>query len=103
MPNNVSFAIKFGTGLAGRSYRGRFYHIGFSEAMVADNVIITGNANQIRDAFPTLAGDLGAVGLEHVVVSKQLNGVPRTVGVATKITTYSYTDLRVDTQRKRLS
>lgn len=103
LPNNVAFVIKFTTGLSGRSYRGRFYFCGLTESQVGGNLINQADADNIVGAFNALPTALAAVDLEHVVVSTFTNGAPRAAGVATPITTYSYTDLVVDTQRKRLT
>ena len=39
MPNATTIAVKKNTGRAGRSYRGRVYHVGLTEIQVQDNRI----------------------------------------------------------------
>lgn len=103
MPNNVTFVIKFGTGLSGRSYRGRFYHVGLVEGQVTGNNIATVTADLLVACFEELAATYIPEGMEHVVVSTFSGGAPRVSGVATPVISYTYTDLTIDTQRKRLS
>lgn len=100
----ATFAIKFSTGLSGRSYRGRMYWPQLIEGLVVANDLNAGYAAGIRDAvedfFTSINDD--AVGT-HNVVSYQNDCEWNTTGVATPVTGYSYTDLHVDSQRRRLS
>jgi len=101
LPNNVTVAVKWSTGLAGRSYRGRTYHIGLAEAFVTGNVLessfataLLGIYNDLLEAFDTYPGDL-------TVVSKFHNNAARTTGIATPIISCSINPV-VDSQRRRL-
>lgn len=104
MPLSVTVAIKFGTGLTGRSRRGRAYHVGLCEDQVEGNAIVSARNTAIVAAwneFPVvLAGE--SPFWQHVVVSYISNGVPREEGLATPIQSYS-SDGLVDTQRRRLT
>lgn len=104
MPNNVTMAVKFATGLSGRSYHGRNYVPGLSDTIVDGNnidpdwaaLIVTGYSNLI---FPTAAIPSGWI---WVVVSKFANNEPRTEGIFTEVIAVSVTDLTVDSMRTRL-
>ena len=103
MPMNVSYAVKHTTGLAGRSFRGRSYWIGLSEADVAGDFVTQARSAAIVTAYDELRTDiLAATGFEFVVVSRYADGLPRVTGVFTPIVDSSVVDLRVDTQRRRL-
>lgn len=103
MPANVTYATKFLTGFAGRSYRGRTYAVGLAEGQVAGDSVTSGTATAILNAWNEWVNiDVPAIDGVAVVVSKYANGAPRTTGLATPIVTVAQTDLRVDTQRRRL-
>lgn len=104
LPSNVCWALKKSTGLAGRSFRGRVYHMGLGEAEVSGNFVDGTYAANVLDAWNELLDDAKttADGFDMVVTSRQHNGVPRVTGVATPVTGIIHVDLRVDTQRRRL-
>lgn len=104
LPSNVAWCLKKQTGRAGRSYRGRIYHPGMGEAQVSGNYVDATYASDVIDAYNYIVDNITGVGqgFEMVVVSYQNNGVPRTSGLATVVTGIVATDLRVDTQRRRL-
>lgn len=101
MPGNVALALKFTTGYVGRSARGRIYLGGWCEGNVVVNTINDTPSNAIRDAF---RDDLSArvSPAFHVIVSRFHNGAPRSTAMTLPVTGYSYTDKRVDSQRRRL-
>lgn len=102
LPSNVALALKFTTGFVGRSARGRIYIGGWGESSVTGNFVLTGHADFIKDAFTDdLQTAIGAA-CRHVVVSRYHNGALRLVGQVLPVTAYSYTDYRVDSQRRRL-
>lgn len=103
MPMSVTLAFKFATGVAGRSYRGRLYFVGLGEASVSGDYVATADANSIRDALVALNAAMHTAGYELVVVSRFHDGAPRSSAVVTPVTSISYVDLRVDTQRRRLA
>lgn len=103
LPGNVAWAVKLLTGLTGRSYRGRSFFIGLAESSVSGNYIGQTTADAIVDAWVELKDViLPNLSAELVVVSRYTGGEPRVAGVATPVTTISYTDLVVDSQRRRL-
>lgn len=101
MPNNVTVAVKWSTGRAGRSYRGRTFHIGLTEDYVTDNQLSAGGVaylntvyGDLLDAFDSYPGDL-------VVASRYHNNAPRVSGITTPIVSYSINPV-IDSQRRRL-
>ncbi len=101
MPNATTIAVKKNTGRAGRSFRGRVYHIGLTEIQVQDNRITPTATAAINTAYSTLITRYTAINCEWVVASTQNNKVPRLVGVATPIVGVSV-DPVIDSQRRRL-
>lgn len=101
LPNHVSLAIKWNTGLRGRSYRGRTYHLGLVEADVVGNNVISVTLANIIDNYEAILSILDAQGYTLVVASKFQGNAPRTTGVTTPILTVT-SDGTVDSQRRRL-
>jgi len=104
MPNNVSFVVSHRTGLTGRSGRGRTYLWGLATVSLSANedVFLTTFADQAVDEFEALDSFVAPIGWEHVVLSRHSGGVPRATALIIPVTQYVYTDLKVDTRRKRL-
>jgi len=104
LPNNVTLAFTLRTAFRGRSFRGRVYHVGISEAAVTGNVM-SGSALDQALAFYTgliaLAGDVGEPIHKLVVLSYFTGGAVRPSPVATPVTSIS-TDGVIDSQRRRL-
>jgi len=102
MPNNVSLAIKFLTGLSGKSGRGRLYIVGMPRGEVTNNVV----SATLADAWVTALNAVfdAAAGLtwQPVVLSRRTGGAARAVAVGYAITGIGYTDRIVDSQRRRL-
>lgn len=103
-PGGVTIALKFSTGSAGRSFRGRMYWTGIAESQASGNVLL----DAVADAFVTDMNDFfddveTATGLTHVVVSYCNGNAWRTTGVATPVLTVLLTDKNLDSQRRRLA
>jgi len=103
LPNNVTVAVKWSTGLAGRSFRGRTYHIGMPENSTVGNTVSAGPLDDLLAAYDALIGIPPAVDAAYtlVVVSLFHNNAPRVAGVATDILDSSI-DPTIDSQRRRL-
>lgn len=103
LPNSVSLAVKWGTGLRGRSYRGRTYQIGMVEGAVNGNTVVPGSLEVFRSAYDALrtALDNATLGVEFCVLSQTTDGAPRVAGVCTPISGITI-DPTVDNQRRRL-
>jgi len=105
-PLNVTFCIKLGTGIIGRSYRGRLYTPGvYANNAVNVNTMAAAEAALIVASLGTLKTALAAGTPSSVlsVLSYRHNFAWRTTAVATPVTTISYTDLALDSQRRRLN
>lgn len=102
MPGNVAFAISFRTGRAGKSYRGRVYHPWLSESEVTGNSLSQTRADALVAAWETLDASLALLDCYIGVVSLRSNKQWREQGIITRVTSYIWTDLNVDTQRRRV-
>lgn len=102
MPNSTTIAVKWGTGLTGRSFRGRTYHIGLAESQVNNNSIDSATVTGLLASYNTLLSTITGTGYTMVVASRVSNNVPRTTGVTTPILNASFADITVDSQRRRL-
>lgn len=97
-PNNVTVAVSWRTGFAGRSNRGRTFHIGLMEDMVLGNAVTAANLTSLQsiyDALRTAIGNVEVGGFSHLVVaSRKLQ--------STQVITSCQIDPFVDSQRRRL-
>lgn len=102
--NNVTLAIARKTGHRGRSTQGRIYWPGISDAMM-DGVtqILSSAAANIVAAITATDAAVASAGWTPVTVSFQHDGVVSSAGVVTPISAWEVTDLRVDSQRRRLA
>lgn len=104
LPNNVSCVFTKRTLLRGRSYRGRFYHMGLVESQVNGNQVTSDFASVFTGYYTQLMGiELPGSTDEAtmVVLSLYEDNQPRTQGLATLVTAIS-TDGIIDSQRRRL-
>lgn len=101
MPNATTIAVKKSTGRAGRSYRGRVYHIGLTEAQVDNNRISAATVTALNAAYEALIDSYDAANFQWVVASTYFNNAPRVIGITTPIIGVS-TDPVIDSQRRRL-
>jgi len=98
---NAATVVSFGTGLTGRSFRGRFYIGALPQSFLTDaQHIYSSVATDIIAAFQALINAMEAAGYVFSVLSKIANGVARAVGILTEVTTIA-TDTKVDSQRRR--
>lgn len=105
MPNNVTCVATLRTAKRGRSFRGRIYHVGLTEADVTGDSLVPGTAASLESGYSqfrnvTLASSGKVAGL--VVASFVADGNPRAFGVVTPVTTVQV-NLFVDSQRRRLT
>lgn len=103
LPNNVTLAIAFLTGLSGRTNRGRNFWPSFVEAEVTDQRVLQAKVDSIiglYDGNLLGAGTLVAGWTWSVISRKML--VPLGPGRAVPITAVTVNDLVVDSQRRRL-
>lgn len=101
LPNNVTVAIAKRTGLGGRSFRGRTFHIGLSDNQVGNNEILPPTLTALGQVYTLLINVDLSGNPPLVVVSRRHGGNPRLVGVATPVTSITI-DKFTDSQRRRL-
>jgi hypothetical protein len=100
--NQVAIAIKHNTATGGRSGRGRSFIPGLPQtAKVTPNRIALGVMSALTSAFDDLDTAIVAGGYAPVVLSRIHDNAARSVGVGFPITSHSYTDNIVDSQRRR--
>lgn len=104
LPYQCSFVISWKTGLAGRAYRGRTYVTGFGEDRqslgVWDAQAIS-NMNALATQLLAVFGPSGTnPNWQFVVISEQLNNVPRAEPIGTPIVSANFRSA-VRTQRRR--
>lgn len=102
MPNNVTWVVKFTTGSTGRSQRGRNYVVGLMEGSVVNNQINELLADQFVAAYQVLLGIATDLNLDWCILSRRAGNAERDVGLGFKILAVTYTDLTIDSQRRRL-
>lgn len=105
LPPQAAWVVKWSTGLAGRSYRGRTYFSGLSEGLQASGVWTSANVTFMDTnltaflaRYRKTAGVNGDWGL--VVISRVNNGVVRPTPIGTEITGFTSRTI-VYTQRRR--
>jgi hypothetical protein len=103
MPTNVTIAVKWITGLTGRSNRGRTYHIGLRAAHIDGNQLTTIAAGEIEATWNAIFDQLTLGGDPMVVASLYHDNAPRVTGVTTPIVGAVLADINLDSQRRRLT
>lgn len=98
LPNNVSFAIKRKTGLSGRHNRGRIYWVGLTDGQLADANSLHAS---LADGLVSFCNGL------LVAVNAATPGGPEVIvdkvhGTKVNVSGYAYTDLFIDSSRRRL-
>lgn len=105
LPAHCSWAIKWSTGKRGRSFRGRTFHIGLglADLNAADpNTVDATRAAAIVAAYGGLLTSIGTFGASLVVVQRKSAGNWINPPLTHPITAATFTDLNVDSQRRRL-
>lgn len=105
IPTVNALSVSKITGTFGRSYRGRwFWPIWDKSDLASADVVNTVRANEITTALAAFqtAVETGTYPCNMGIVSQQINKVPRAHGVFYQIVKWRYSDLRVDSQRRRL-
>jgi len=101
VPFQCAFCVTHLTGLTGRSNRGRTYFGYISEADNNNGLLEVGRAIGLRNGLEGVRLEMGRAGWTHVVVSRVRNKVRLPVAVTVPVIGYKYTDLIIDTQRRR--
>jgi len=103
VPGNVTWCVKFLTGLTGRSYRGRNYIMGMTEDATVGNQMDAGRAAAFVANYEALLDLVDATDFTWVVLSRVQNNVPLANAIGAPIINVGYTDLNLDSQRRRLT
>lgn len=101
LPANVTGCITFVTALRGRSFRGRNYIPGLTEAMVTNSTIDNLTVADFVSGYEELLIDLSTEPYDWVVYSRFTANAPRAIGVMTDVVSCKM-DQTVDSQRRRL-
>ena len=103
LPNHCTFAIKFLTAQRGRSFRGRNYIPLLPDTKTLDNSVDQTWADALVAAYDEIFNIPSfSTPFLWVVVSRYSAGLPRSPGISTPVTDVAYTDLTIDSQRRRL-
>lgn len=105
LPRNASFAVRFDTGLTGRSQHGRLYIPCLSTEMCTDNShshISQATAEAWCDKLDTLQLQFRTYDIDIVVTSYRTNNAWREIASNSEVIGFSYYNLLVDSQRRRL-
>lgn len=104
LPNNSTFTVKFATGLAGRTARGRWYVAGLTSDCVSNGIVVpSGVAGAWVNALTALQDELQLSTWDLCITSFRVNKAWRTEGLSRPVTGISYTDLNLDSMRRRLA
>jgi len=101
VPASVALVVSTRTAKTGRSFRGRTYLPGLTEASVTGNNVNALTMTTAADYLDDIVTDLATANFDLVVYSLYSEGAPRVTPVQTPITT-AVINSRVDTQRRRL-
>lgn len=101
LPSQVTIAISLRTGVAGRSGRGRLYHVGLVESQVTGDYINGAALTALQTAYNNLRLALEAASYFWIVASFYTNGAPRVSAQRRAIQSVTLTDSRVDRQIRR--
>jgi hypothetical protein len=105
LPTNATFCIKLGTGLTGRSARGRLYFVGLNaNALVNTNQVGFVFAGALVTQINNLMTAITAANANwHLVVTSfREAGAWRSEGKNFRVTSVAVVDYNVDSQRRRL-
>lgn len=102
LPMNATLAVKFSSGKAGRSYRGRNFWIGLCEGDVEGDFVSQSTRDAIQAAYLAWSAEVGDHDHFWYIVSRQHNNVQRTSGERSFVTGVSI-ESTVDSQRRRLA
>lgn len=102
LPGNVTVAISFRTAFRGRSFRGRNYFVGLTEAQVTNDTVVDATVIALRGAYEALPGVIIPHAANHVVVSRFTAGAARPTALTTLVLNYLVNNT-IDSQRRRLA
>lgn len=101
VPNNVAFCVTHRTALRGKSFRGRTYIPGLSNAAVNTNTVLAVSGDAIVDGFNAMRTALFTDGINFCILSRRFGKAWRAAGQATPVEVSLVRDYFVDSQRGR--
>jgi hypothetical protein len=101
LPMNVTVAVSLHTGIRGRSFNGRLYHIGLTAAMVVDSQLQEVMKPIILSQYQNLVSRLAGLETPMSILSRVSGKALRATAIATVVTTVTL-DGTLDSQRRRL-
>ena len=102
-PNNVTFSLKKNSGVSGRKFRGRFYHIGLSNDNLDGNTVGAVALTALVSTYNALMTDLNTASYPLVVAYRDYSGPPpHPIVGGIKVLSITAVDATVDSQRRRL-
>jgi len=101
LPAQCCFCVTHLTGFTGRSNRGRTYFGPLAEQDTSNDTLSVGRADGFRNGLVSIRNVMANAGWQHVVVSRVRNGVRLPVAATVPVIGYRYTDLFIDSQRRR--
>jgi len=103
LPTNVTFCVTLRTAYTGRSARGRFYALPFTNnGMASINAVTSTYANGIRTFLRSVQAAALVAGWSLSIISRRTAGAPRLIGTHFVVTDIDYRNLIPDSQRGRL-
>lgn len=102
LPTGSTITASWRTGLSGRSFRGRTYHVGLTEAQVQNNEVTPTERLALFEAYAQLITDSIAFGSRLSVCSRVSGGVLRPNAILTTINAV-IVEAYIDSQRRRLT
>lgn len=101
LPGNVTAVASLNTAKRGKSYHGRLYHVGITEAETIGNVLQSNMRASITAYLEEIMGNCHIEGYDLCVVSFYHNGAPRVTAEVTPVATIVVNGT-LDSQRRRL-
>lgn len=102
MPGSIAACISFKGAGRGKWTRGRNYLTGLTEVKVSNNTLDGSFLTSAVNAYEKLRTDAGRPeNQEWVIISRYLDGVPRSSALITPVSAVMSTSARVDSMRRR--
>lgn len=101
LPAQNTVAVSLRSGFAGRSRRGRLFHVGLPEDRVIGSRVTVAHATELVTAYQALVTAMNATDWRWVVASFVSNKAPRSGALLTPITDVVLTDTVVDSMDSR--
>lgn len=101
LPNNCTVAVGLKTGFSGRSFRGRAFHIGLTEALRTGNQLTPTTITALIAAYNALRGPFTTNNYFLGILSTRHLGAVRTAGLFNIVNQVTVNPV-LDSQRRRL-